>query len=148
MSLRESLSDRPRTIGIAVILLCISYGMGLLSTIIQTSMATHEVHLNQLVSSMLNQLLLLVCWWFFIISVRDGRGWTRPVLLILVLLTIPSMLSAIHALASAPFFTALRITQFILEVGVIVLLFLKPSADWFKQRHQELDADTPAAMQK
>jgi len=74
----------------------------------------------------------------FIYAVARGRNWARITFLIFAIIGIPLAVKPLQdSLAASPFSGILGILQSLLQIVGLVLLFLKPSSDWFNRMKRE-----------
>ncbi|HYG54903.1 MAG TPA: hypothetical protein VD965_06370 [Burkholderiales bacterium] len=124
----------PGTISRAVTCLWIAAGLAALLTTLQIVgvMATESVTLTAITGVLTVTLLALVAW-----KIGEARAWARW--LFVLLYALGAGVSVAGALAMPKFFLALPpvsqgsiVLQFVLQTAALVLLFTKPSRDWFR----------------
>lgn len=120
---------RPDKVGLAVLLLYVSLGIGLLRSLMEAPQQEAPIGLIIFIS-----LLVLGITGFFIFMIGKGKNWARITLLVLFIVGIPLAVPQLfHSLASNPISGLLGIAQTAVQAFALYFLFLKPSADWFRQ---------------
>jgi hypothetical protein len=137
--------NRPKKVSLALKLLYLSLGIGFLQIIINIGYSLQLAEsspIAQRISPIIFVLLVNVgalgILWFLIYMIGKGRNWARIVYIanytteVMIYLIILPPLLAINII-----FGIFYITQTILQVIAMVLLFQKPSSEWF--RHKRAD---------
>ena len=120
---------RPDKVGLAVLLLYITLGIGLLRGLIEAPQQEAPTGLI-----MFTAILVLGIMGFFTFMIGMGKNWARITMLALFIIGIPfSVLPLLQSLAVNPISGLLGIAQTAGQAVALVFLFLKPSSDWFRQ---------------
>ncbi len=127
----QNQSSKPGKVATAIILLYISWGIGVLWTI------TEEL-INAPIASPVSALFIIVfpfgIMLFIIHMIGKGRNWARITFFILfiisTLFTVPQML---RSLAAFSIRGILVLAQTVIEIIALSLLFQKPSSYWFRE---------------
>ena len=127
----QNQTTRPQKVTIAVTLLYITLGIGVLRGIIEASMLAQ---IAPPAFVMLVTFFVLGIMWLFIYMIGEGRNWARITFLVLFIIGIPfSVLPLLRSLAANPISGLLGIVQTALQLIALVFLFQKPSSDWFRE---------------
>lgn len=120
---------RPDKVGLAVILLYVTLGIGLLRSLIEAPQ--QEASLGLII---FGTLIGLGIMGFFIFMIGNGKNWARITMLVLFIVGIPFVvLPLLQSLAVNPVSGLLGIAQTVVQAVALGFLFLKPSSDWFRQ---------------
>lgn len=123
--------SRPEKVGAAVKLLYSTLALGILRSILEAS--TH-IPLVSPAFMLLFTVFALGIMSLLIHNIGKGRNWARISVLGLFLAGVPfSILPLLHSLAENPISGLLGVGQVILQIVALVLLFQKPSSDWFRE---------------
>ncbi len=120
---------RPDKVGLAVLLLYVTLGIGLLRSLMEAPQQEAPLGLT-----IFTTLLVLGITGFFIFMIGKGKNWARITLLVLFIVGIPfSVPFLLNSLAANPISGLLGIAQTVVQAVALFFLFLKPSSDWFRQ---------------
>ena len=120
---------RPDKVGLAVLLLYVSLGIGLLRSFMEAPQQEAPIGLIIFIS-----LFVLGITGFFIFMIGKGKNWARITLLVLFIVGIPFAVPQLfQSLAANPISGLLGIAQTAVQAVALAFLFLKPSSDWFRQ---------------
>jgi hypothetical protein len=123
--------NRPDMVSKAITLLYVTLGIGLLRTILEAPRLSKS---SSLAFVLFVGIFVLGFTWLIVYKIAKGRNWARITFLILFVLGIPlSVVPLLQSLAVNLFSGLLGICQVIIQVISLVLLFLKPSSEWFKR---------------
>ena len=129
--MEQDQTTRPPRVGTAVILLYITFGIGVLRSIMDASM---YAEMASPAFVMLIMFFVLGIMWFFIFMIGKGRNWARITLLVLFIIGIPFIgLLQWQSSVANPISGLLGIAQIIMLIVALVFLFQKPSSDWFRE---------------
>ena len=129
--MNEKNIQQPSQIHIALILLWISLGVGLLISLIDSNPALAGVSTAFIVTVAVAVLAVMA---FFIFHIGRGRNWARITFLILFLLgTWPFMQELVGMFNRSLIACLLSVTQFVLQISAIYLIFTKPGNAWFRK---------------
>lgn len=131
--------NKPKETEKALLLMKISLGVAALSLLISGSQLADILGVSKW-QVLLQNIFSLTLLWFFIYKLEQRRNWARITILVMYALSfITSFFQFEQTMALIEYGTAFLIS-FILGMGVtimqiiaIVLLFQKPSSDWFKE---------------
>jgi len=125
-------ASKPKAVGIAVLLLWLALGIGLVTSVVRLS------HMALPVSEALMYSILAIAFAviaLFIYMISRGRNWARITYLVLMLLgmlkTVPSLISAIDRAPGAGILSATVVAA---QLVAIALLFTGSSNAWFRRR--------------
>ncbi len=123
--------NRPKEVTIAVILLCLLMATGFIQLILNASMLLKiapPAFIAFTVSAFLGIGILLTY------MIWNGRNWVRITFLVLFIIGTPfSILQTLQILIVAPISGLLNIGGIVIQIIALILLFQKPSSDWFKE---------------
>jgi len=127
-------TSRPENVGSAVKLLYMTLGISILTGIME---ASNFSQMGSPAFLMFITFFVLGSMWFFIYMIGKGCNWARITYLVLSIVGIPFyILAELQNLAANPISRLLGIGSTVCSIIALVLLFQKPSSDWFKQeRH-------------
>ncbi|MDP7637661.1 MAG: hypothetical protein QF577_08950 [Phycisphaerae bacterium] len=120
---------RPEKVGTAVKLLYITLGIGALRVIMEASM---YAQMASPVFAMFITFFVLGIIFLFIYMTGKGRNWARITFVVLFIIALPfSILSLLQSLTANPISGLFGVGQTVIQIIAMVLLFQKPSSDWF-----------------
>ena len=126
---------RPDKVSTAVTLLWVTIAIGIVGSIMEfpssLEVATAQgFGLGFIIFTTFFTLAILA---FFIFMIGKGKNWARITFLVLFIIGIPfAVFPLFQSLLTSPISGILGIGQTILQIIALVLLFQKPSSDWFK----------------
>jgi len=126
---------RPDKVSLAVNLLLVSLIIGLLLVPFKpSSLALYQMSPTWYFGVIIFSILFSLSFaGFFIHMIGKGRNWARITLLVLFIISVPfSAPALLRSLTINPILGIIDIGQLGLQVAAYVLLFQKPSSDWFK----------------
>jgi FtsH-binding integral membrane protein len=127
----QNQASKPEKIRIAIKLLYITLGIGALRSIMEASVNTQ---IASPVFVMLITFCVLGIMWLLIYKIGKGRNWARITFLVLFVIGVPfSVLPLLRSLAANPISGLLGIGQTVIQIIALVLLFQKPSSNWFRE---------------
>ena len=122
---------RPKKVGIAVKLLYMMLGIGLLRSIMEARMHA-QMESPQFVMFVTLVVILTLC--FLIHMIGIGRNWARITYLVLFIIGIPFSISPLlQSLSASPFSGLLGITQAAIQIVALFFLFQTSSSEWFRE---------------
>ena len=124
-------SSRPDKIRKAVTLLYVTVGVGVLRSIMEAARLSQGL---SVAFAMFIMFAVLGIMWFFIHMIGKGRNWARITVLVFFIIGIPfSVVPLLQSLAANPISGVLGIGQVAIQAVALVILFQKPSSDWFRE---------------
>jgi len=124
-------ASRPQKVTTAVTLLYVSLGIGAFRLIFEAPRMSEIAPPEVVIPGSIAGLAIMA---LFIYLIGTGRNWVRITFLVLVIAGIPfSVQPLLQSLAANPVSGALGIGQAVLQIIALVLLYQKPSSDWFRQ---------------
>jgi len=137
-SLSTDVPGRPRSVITSVALLISSLLIGLAGSVLQLPKLTENPQLKGLPIELIVSIavptmaVVAILVSFLIYKIYQRRNWARITLLVLFILGIPlSIQPVMQSFAQHPLLGLLQLVQAMLQIGAIILLFVKPSRDWF-----------------
>ena len=122
--------SRPDKIRQAVTLLYVNLGIGVLIFIMEVPFSQRW----QVASVYFIMFIVLCIFWFFIHMIGKGKNWARITYLVLFIIGMPFwVLELPQSLAANPIVGLLGIGETVIQVVALVILFQKPSSDWFRE---------------
>lgn len=132
--------SRPAKVSMAVKLLYVTLGIGVLRFIIDPSSLSQIAQLSQIEQMDLEVfvgiivLLSFILIWFFIYMIGKGRNWARITFLVSFIIGTPFTVSILlQSLVAKPISGLLDIGPSVLQGIALVFLFQKPSSEWFRK---------------
>jgi FtsH-binding integral membrane protein len=127
----QNQASRPDQIRTTIKLLYITLGIGAFRSIMEASVNTQ---IASPVFVMLITFCVLGIMWLLIYKIGKGRNWARITFLVLFVNGLPfSVLPLLRSLAANPISGVLGIGQTVIQIIALVLLFQKPSSNWFRE---------------
>jgi uncharacterized membrane protein len=127
----QDLISRPEKVGTAVKLLYIALIIGVLQSIMLSSLLARTTPIENVMFIMFS---LMGVIWFLIYKISEGRNWARISILVMFIVGALFLLQAfLQSLAVNPIYGLLGIGQIVIQAVALILLFQKPSSDWFKE---------------
>lgn len=121
---------RPSKVAIAVKLLYLTLGIGIIRSAIEFS---HQAEQSSAKFVLFVMLFTFAFMSFFIHMIGKGKNWARITFLVLFIIGIPlSVLPMIQSLTHNPISGILGLVQSLLQVVAMVALFQNESSSWFK----------------
>ena len=138
----ESLSSRPVGVGRAVNLLYAALGIGILRDVLIAPQGYHISHLIFHTFAVIGLLGVLIY------LIRQGRTWARITFLVWFVVGTPlAVVPLMRSFEASPISGLLGVAQTMIQVFALVLLFQKPSSDWFREmKASRLAARQPPAV--
>ena len=129
-------SSRPKIVGIAVTMLYVTLGISYLIIFIQLLLTPTSLQRNNLLCNFLfisgASLLILLIFLPIIYKIGKGRNWARNTFLLLFIFNILDTAVQWFQLPPQVSLTVfLIIVMRVIEFIALLLLFQKPSSDWF-----------------
>lgn len=131
---------KPETVKTAIKLLYIGLALGIIEAFLKFPMtreiaSTQEAQaLGGLGFALTIQFITFVSLALIIWLISKRKNWARWIFSILAILGIPMMIDSILSdLNNAPIYAIISIIQTLIQLAAIILLFLKPSREWFKK---------------
>lgn len=125
--------ERPRRITIAIKLLYLNLGIGILRSFLEAARLTSSAP-APIGFIVVIQIVTLAIIMFLIYIIGKGKNWARIIILVLFLIGLPfSIRPLLQSLAANLFSGLLGIAQTILQIIALIFLFQKASSDWFKK---------------
>lgn len=160
----DQVTDIPRQTRTAVKFLYIALGFGvigalfgIMSVINQASTTAMQLSIHPDTAEILLGATFIIgvaitygVYWFFISKIHRGRNWARVTYLVLFLVGIPFGIAGMAKQLSAelPFSFVSGIAQYALQIIALVILFRKPSSEWFQQmKEPKPPAETAPTVQ-
>jgi len=123
--------NKPAQIRRAVMLLYVTIGMGILRCILNVSQFSKESTISSLAFVIAAASGIA---WFLYYMIGKGKNWARITLLIFTLISVPlEGRSILKSIVANPIAGSLELGQMCLIIYALVLLFQKPSSEWFRQ---------------
>jgi hypothetical protein len=130
-------SSRPTKVRTAVTLLYISLGFGLMGTVWAWDSIWEVSKYTQVFPPEFAVFLtfsILGVMFLFIYMIGRGRNWARITYFVLIIVGIPVyVLTFLQSYPANPIYGLLGIGQTVIDIIALVLLFQKPSSNWFRE---------------
>jgi len=124
-------TNKPANIRQAVRLLYATIGIGILRCILNVSQFSKESTIGSLAFVIAAASGIA---WFLYYLIGKGRNWARITILILTLISLPlEVRSILKSIGAHPISGSLELAQMGLIIYALILLFQKPSSEWFRQ---------------
>jgi tryptophan-rich sensory protein len=129
--MEQSQASRPEKVGVAVKLLYLTLGIGVLRSFMEAPM---HAKMTSPAFVVFVASFVLGIMWFFIYMIGRGRNWARITFLVLFIIGIPfSVQPLLQSLSANPISGLLGIGQLFIQIVALVFLFQKTSSDWFRE---------------
>lgn len=127
----QNLISRPEKVTTAVILLYVALIIGVLQSIMLASLLVRTSPIEHVIF-IFSSLIGVI--WFLIYKISRGCNWARISILVMFIVGALFLLQAfLESLAVSPIYGLLGIAQILIQAVALILLFQKPSSDWFKE---------------
>ncbi len=128
--MEQNQTTRPPRVGTAVKLLYITLGIGVLRSIMDSSM---YAEMAPPAFVMLITFFVLGVMGFFIFMIGKGRNWARITFLVFFIIGIPfAAFPLMQSVGANPISGRIGVVQIIIQIVALVFLFQKLSSDWFR----------------
>ena len=125
-------SSRPKIVGIAVTILYVTLGVSCLNIFMQVLLEPNPILRKHWLSNIWINLLDIGIFLLIVYKISKGRNWAR--ITFLVFFIVGSILEApqlFQNLLQISFTGLISIVISVIEIIALVMLFQKPSSDWF-----------------
>ena len=127
-------TTRPKNVQLAVTILYVTLGLGVISGVLQMLTHARSIGVGGVVSRMFTTLVVFVVMAFVVMMVGRGRNWARMALVVLFLVgVLPSIIPLIRFFATHPISGLLGLAQLVLQIAAFVFLFQPDSSQWFRE---------------
>lgn len=129
-SINNISSIKPLIVKMAVYLLYASLGVGVLKLILNLSSISSSILIG---FSIIILVIILAVFYILIFNISSGRNWSRITMFLLFLIGLPFNISLLFKeITTNIFLSILSISQILLQLIALILLFQGASNNWFK----------------
>lgn len=130
---------QPDKVSIAIKLLYLALAIEIFQLILNASALSK---LASFISVIITNVIILAILALFIFMIGKGKNWARYALLVYSVIFIPMSIYSMFQspVQLNPFAIVISISTAALQIIALVLLFQKPSADWFKLKKRQSKA--------